>query len=296
MLRERIKLDLETRLMGDALILNRSLDLLYGDYIKLNDLNEPLELRRNRVDNLEPTIKEGKFIDEPMIDIVKTRCDNEIIDGLGEYPSYCDFDRKIHIDCAYNLKFSCMIDIQCAGSDIRPPMLDRSDFESWQQRIYLYCLGKNNRENILKSIDEGSFKMGKFRETLAEALGTQLDMSTAYHPQIDAQSERTIQTLEDMLCACVIDFGKGWARHLPLVEYSYNNSYHTSIKAAPFEALYVRECRSAICWAEVRDAQLIGPKIDHETTEKIFQIKKRIQAAHDRKKSLADRNRKPKEF
>ncbi|GJV00321.1 putative reverse transcriptase domain-containing protein [Tanacetum coccineum] len=75
-------------------------------------------------------------------------------------------------------------------------------------------------------------------------------MSTAYHPQTDGQSERTIQTLEDMLRACVIDFWKGWDRHLPLVEFSYNNSYHTSIKAAPFESLYGRKCRSPVCWAE----------------------------------------------
>ncbi|GKA61338.1 hypothetical protein Tco_0760745 [Tanacetum coccineum] len=108
-LRERMELDLEARLMGEALILNRSLYPLYGDYIKLNDQNEPLKLRRNRVDDLEPTIKEGEVVDEPMIDIVKTRCDDEIIDGLDEYPSYCDFDRKIHIDCAYNLQFLCMI-------------------------------------------------------------------------------------------------------------------------------------------------------------------------------------------
>ncbi|GJW22871.1 putative reverse transcriptase domain-containing protein [Tanacetum coccineum] len=72
------------------------------------------------------------------------------------------------------------------------------------------------------------------------ALGTQLDMSTAYHPETDGQSERTIQTLKDMLRACVIDFGKGWEKHLPLVEFSYNNSYHASIKAAPFEAFYGR--------------------------------------------------------
>nr|GFA64022.1 putative reverse transcriptase domain-containing protein [Tanacetum cinerariifolium] len=82
------------------------------------------------------------------------------------------------------------------------------------------------------------------------ALGTRLDMSTAYHLETDGQSERTIQTLEDMLRACVIDFGNGWERHLPLVEFSYNNSYHASIKAAPFEALYGRKCRSPICWAE----------------------------------------------
>nr|GEW26961.1 putative reverse transcriptase domain-containing protein [Tanacetum cinerariifolium] len=77
--------------------------------------------------------------------------------------------------------------------------------------------------------------------SLQNALGTNLDMSTAYHPQTDGQSERTIQTLKDMLRACAIDFGKGWVNHLPLVEFSYNNSYHASIKAAPFEALYGRK-------------------------------------------------------
>ncbi|GJY48989.1 putative reverse transcriptase domain-containing protein [Tanacetum coccineum] len=96
--------------------------------------------------------------------------------------------------------------------------------------------------------------------------------------------------------ACVIDFGKGWDRHLPLIEFSYNNSYHTSIKAAPFEALYGRKCRSPICWAEVGDAQLTGPEIIRETTEKIIQIKHRLQASRDRQKSYADKRRKPLEF
>ncbi|GKE31229.1 putative reverse transcriptase domain-containing protein, partial [Tanacetum coccineum] len=114
-----------------------------------------------------------------------------------------------------------------------------------------------------------------------KALGTQLDLSTAYHPQTDGQSERTIQTLEDMLRACVIDFGNGWDRHLPLVEFSYNNSYHTSIKVAPFEALYGRKCCSPVCWAEVGEAQLTRPEIIQETTEKIVQIRNRMQAARD---------------
>ncbi|GJT97307.1 putative reverse transcriptase domain-containing protein [Tanacetum coccineum] len=126
-----------------------------------------------------------------------------------------------------------------------------------------------------------------------KALGTRLDMSTAYHPQTDGQSERTIQTLKDMLRACVIDFGNGWDKHLPLVEFSYNNNYHTSIKAAPFEALYGRKCRSLVCWAEVGDSQLTGPEIIHETTKKIVQIKTRIQAAHNHQKSYADVRRKP---
>ncbi|GJQ89409.1 putative reverse transcriptase domain-containing protein [Tanacetum coccineum] len=136
----------------------------------------------------------------------------------------------------------------------------------------------------------------KFLEVTSEGLGMNLDMSTAYHPQTDGQSERTIQTLEDMLRACVIDFGKGWVNHLPLVEFSYNNSYHASIKAAPFEALYGRKCRSPVCWAEVGEVQLTGPEIVQETTEKIIQIKQRIQAARDRQKSYADLKRKPMEF
>ncbi|GKF32962.1 putative reverse transcriptase domain-containing protein [Tanacetum coccineum] len=106
-------------------------------------------------------------------------------------------------------------------------------------------------------------------------------MSMTYHPETDDQSERTIQTLEDMLRACVLDFGKSWDRYLPLVEFSYNNNYHTSIKAAPFEALYGSKCQSPVCWPEVRDDQLTGPAIIHETTEKIVQIKSRIEAARD---------------
>nr|GEX18948.1 putative reverse transcriptase domain-containing protein [Tanacetum cinerariifolium] len=95
------------------------------------------------------------------------------------------------------------------------------------------------------------------------------DMSTTYLPETNGKRERTIQIVEDMLRACVIDFGKGWEKHLPLIEFSHNNSYHASIKAAPFEALYGRKCRSPVCWAKVGDVQLKRPEIIHETTEKI---------------------------
>ncbi|GJU46907.1 putative reverse transcriptase domain-containing protein [Tanacetum coccineum] len=88
-------------------------------------------------------------------------------------------------------------------------------------------------------------------QAFQEALGTRLDMSMAYHPQTDGQSERTIQTLEDMLRACVMDFGGSWDTHLLLIEFSYNNSYHTKIKCAPFEALYGQKCRSPAIWTEV---------------------------------------------
>ncbi|GKC71765.1 putative reverse transcriptase domain-containing protein, partial [Tanacetum coccineum] len=113
---------------------------------------------------------------------------------------------------------------------------------------------------------------------------------------IDGQSEHTIQTLEDMLRACVIDFGGSWDTHLPLVEFSYNNSYHTSIKCAPFEALYGRKYRSPVIWTKVGESQLIGPEIVQETTEKIIQIKERLKMARSRQKSYADKRRKPLEF
>ncbi|GKD41379.1 putative reverse transcriptase domain-containing protein [Tanacetum coccineum] len=109
-----------------------------------------------------------------------------------------------------------------------------------------------------------------FWKSLNEALGTQLDMSMTYHPQTDGQSERTIQALEDMLRSCVMDFGKGWDRHLPLVEFSYNNSYHTSIKAAPFEALYGRKCRSPICWAEKSYANRRRKPLEFEVGDKVM--------------------------
>ncbi|GJW10661.1 reverse transcriptase domain-containing protein [Tanacetum coccineum] len=170
--------------------------------------------------------------------------------------------------------------------------------DSTEKLTRLYIKEIVARHGIPVSIisDRDSHFTSRVWQSLHKAMGTQLNLSTAYHPQTDGQSERTIQTLEDMLRACVIDFGNGWDRHLPLVEFSYNNSYHTSIKAAPFEALYGRKCRSPVCWAEVGEAQLTGPEIIHETTEKIFKIRDRMQAARDRQKSYADKRRRPLEF
>ncbi|GKC08178.1 putative reverse transcriptase domain-containing protein [Tanacetum coccineum] len=169
---------------------------------------------------------------------------------------------------------------------------------STERLARLYLREIVSRHGVPLSIisDHDSHFTSRFWQSLQKALGTQFDLSIAYHPQTDGQTERTIQTLEDMLRACVINFGNSWDRHLPLVEFSYNNSYHTSIKAAPFEALYGRKCRSPVCWAEVGEAQLTGPKIIHETTKKIVQIRNRMQAACDRQKSYADKRRRPLEF
>ncbi|GKA89201.1 putative reverse transcriptase domain-containing protein [Tanacetum coccineum] len=144
--------------------------------------------------------------------------------------------------------------------------------DSMETLTRLYIKEIISWNGVLISIisDCDSHFTSRFWQSMQSALGTQLDMSTVYHPKTDGQSERTIQTLEDMLQACVIDFRKGWERHLPLVECSYNNRYHATIKATPFEALYGRKCRSPICWAEVGDVQLTGLEIIHETTEKII--------------------------
>ncbi|GJT08193.1 putative reverse transcriptase domain-containing protein [Tanacetum coccineum] len=99
-----------------------------------------------------------------------------------------------------------------------------------------------------------------------------------------------------MLRACVADFGGSWDVHLPLVKFLYNNSYHSSVRCAPFEALYGRKCRSPIMWAEVEEGQLIGPKLVQETTKKISQIKDRLKDARDRQKSYVDKRRKPLKF
>ena len=163
-------------------------------------------------------------------------------------------------------------------------------------RLYVKEIVSRHGAPVSIISDRDSRFTSNFWRSLQDSFGSKLDMSTAYHPQTDGQSERTIQTLEDMLRACVIDFGNGWANHLPLIEFSYNNSYHSSIKAAPFEALYGRKCRSPVCWAEVGEVQCTGPEMVQETTEKIIQIRERLEIARSRQKSYADVRRKPLEF
>ncbi|KAD3640698.1 hypothetical protein E3N88_29921 [Mikania micrantha] len=135
-----------------------------------------------------------------------------------------------------------------------------------------------------------------FWRNFQEELGTKLLISTAYHPQTDGQSERTIQTLEDMLRACIIDFGGSWDDYLPLAEFSYNNSYHSSIGMPPYEMLYGRKCRTPVCWGEVGQRELANKKVVKVTNERIDQIRAHLKAAQDRQKSYADKRRRPIEF
>ncbi|GJX27167.1 putative reverse transcriptase domain-containing protein [Tanacetum coccineum] len=135
-------------------------------------------------------------------------------------------------------------------------------------RLYLNEIVARHGVPILIISDRDSRFTSRFWQSMQETLGTRLDMN----------------------------FGGSWDVHLPLVEFSYNNSYHSSVRCALFEALYSRKCRSPILWVEVKEGQLIGFELVQETTEKISQIKDRLKAVRDRQKSYADKRRKPLEF
>src|ERR1044072_9337457 len=136
----------------------------------------------------------------------------------------------------------------------------------------------------------------RFWGALQEALGTKLKLSSAYHPQTDGQTERTIQSLEDLLRACVLDHKGSWDELLPLVEFTYNNSFHASIGMAPYEALYGRRCRTPLCWHQDGESLLIGPELVQQTTEKVKLIREKMKTSQSRKKSYADNRRKDLEF
>jgi len=132
----------------------------------------------------------------------------------------------------------------------------------------------------------------RFWKSFQEALGSKLRLSSAYHPQTDGQSERTSQLLEDLLRVCVLEQGGTWDSHLPLIEFTYNNSYHSSTGMAPFEALYGRRCRTPLCWFESGERVVLGPEIVQQTTEKVKMIREKMKALQSRQKSYHDKRRK----
>jgi hypothetical protein len=144
--------------------------------------------------------------------------------------------------------------------------------------------------------DRDSRFVSRFWSELQRAYGTQLKYSTAFHPETDGQTERVNQILEDMLRACALDYAGSWEEMLPLAEFSYNNSYQTTIQMAPFEALYGRKCRTPLCWDDLDDAVVLGPDLIRETTEKIRVIQQRMKTAQSRQKSYADKRRRPLEM
>ncbi|GJW05108.1 putative reverse transcriptase domain-containing protein [Tanacetum coccineum] len=232
--------------------------------------------------------------------------------------------RKLIMDEAYTTRYSVHLGADKMYYDLRdlywwPGLLQQPEIPEWKwEKIIMDLVIKlpksSSGYNAIWVIVDRLTKSAHFlpiredykTEKLARiyineivvrhGVGYKTKHGTTYHPETDGQSKRTIQTLEDMLRAYVMDFGGSWDTHLPLVEFSYNNSYHKSIKCAPFEALYGQKCRSPVIWAEVRESQLIGPEIVQETTEKIIQIIEMLKMARSHQKSYADKRRKPLEF
>nr|CAH66252.1 OSIGBa0139I12.1 [Oryza sativa] len=144
--------------------------------------------------------------------------------------------------------------------------------------------------------DRGSQFTSKFWQKLQVEMGNRLNFSTAYHPQTDGQTERVNQILEDMLRACVLDFGGSWDKNLPYAEFSYNNSYQASLQMAPYEALYGRKCRTPLLWDQTGERQVFGTDILREAEEKVKIIQERLRVAQSRQKSYADNRRRDLAF
>jgi hypothetical protein len=162
-----------------------------------------------------------------------------------------------------------------------------------EKLVDIYVKEIVSKHGVPKKIvsDRGSIFTSAFWKQLQESLGSKLDFSTAYHPQTGGQTERTNQILEDMLRACALNFGGSWEDHLPLAEFSYNNSYQSSIQMAPYEALYGRKCRSPICWFETGENKEFTPDYIKERQDVIEVIRDRLKIAQSRQKSYADLKR-----
>ncbi|XP_058741757.1 uncharacterized protein LOC131614147 [Vicia villosa] len=157
------------------------------------------------------------------------------------------------------------------------------------------CVPNNAELRSIVSDRDPKFT-SRFWKAFHQEMGTNLNLSTANHPQTDGQTERTIQTIEDMLRACILEIGGSWKDNLPLIEFAYDNGYHASIGMAPHEALFGRKCRSPLCWSEVGEKGILGAEIIQETTEKVKMIRDKMKQAQDRQKSYADKRRRPLEF
>ena len=162
--------------------------------------------------------------------------------------------------------------------------------DSLEKLVQLYVNEIVRLHGVLISIvlDRDPRFTSRFWPSLQAALGTRLHFSTAFHPQTDGQSERTIQTLEDMLRACVMEFKGSWDTNLALMEFAYNNSYQASIEMAPFEAMYGRKFRTPVCWDEVGQRRLVGPELVQITSEKVKVLRDNLKTARDKQKSYAD--------
>jgi hypothetical protein len=151
------------------------------------------------------------------------------------------------------------------------------------QIICLHGVPKKTMSN------RGSQFRSKFWEKLHESMDTKLNFSSTYHPQTDGQTKRTNQILEDMLRACSLNYGKSWDKGLPYAEFSYNNNYQASIKMAPFEAFYRRQCRTPLFWSQMRESQVFGPEVLKDAKRQVQMIRENLKVAQSRQKSYVDK-------
>jgi hypothetical protein len=151
---------------------------------------------------------------------------------------------------------------------------------------------------VLKKIvsDRGTQFTSKFWERLHETLDTQLRFSSAYHPQIDGQTERVNQILEDMLRACALQYGRSWDKSPPYAEFSYNNSYQESLKMAPFEMLYGQRCWTPLFWNETGEWKVFGLDILQEAKKQVRVVRENLRVTQSRQKSYADHRRRELSF
>jgi transposase InsO family protein len=162
--------------------------------------------------------------------------------------------------------------------------------------IYLDQIVRLNGIPKMIISDRGAQFVARFSEQLQHALGTKLIRSFAYHPQTDGKTERVNQILEDMLRACVLQYDKTWDKCLPLAEFSYNNSYQTSLKMAPFEALYGRRCGTPRSWSQTSERKIFGADLVTEAEDKVKVIQTNLKAAQSQQKSYADIGRRSLQF
>jgi hypothetical protein len=139
--------------------------------------------------------------------------------------------------------------------------------------------------------DRGSQFTSRFWKRLHESVDTKLNFSSAYHPQMDGQTERTNQVLEDMLGACALKHGRSWDKSLPYAEFLYNNSYQASLKMAPFEALYGQKYRTPLYWNQTRESRVFGPEVLQEAEKQVHIIRENLKTAQSRQKSYANNRR-----
>jgi hypothetical protein len=162
----------------------------------------------------------------------------------------------------------------------------------------LYMSGIVCLHGVPKKIvsDRGSQFTSKFWEKLHEFMDTKLNFSSTYHLQTDGQTERTNQIFEDMLRACALKYGKSWDKSLPYTEFSYNNNYQASIKMAPYEALYGRQCRTPLFWSQTGESQVFRLEVLKDAEKQVQMVRESLKVVQTRQKSYADKRRRDLSF